>query len=321
MCHCPFRYYQMWTLNNIRIYAVQIVFLLVLSILFTPVGVQAQSSPVSGADPKQAVLLELIATAQNQIYLLQAQLDASQNTEKTIQLADSVSAQTVLDGALVLKRYDLSPGQGIDSVTNLEQRQYLERVYELFPEQYRIKLREFLVFADRSGQYGAFVETIAPAHDFWTFAVSADLIGEQDSDLSTELIVHELAHLISYESVAGVPLPKTASCHEHFRRRGCPKDNSYLAQFVKMFWNDADLDQALQFKKATDSLQEADSYYLTRADDYVSGYAALSPEEDFAESFAQFALAIQSPTGVVANQKIAWFTQFADLQAIKHSLE
>jgi hypothetical protein len=187
----------------------------------------------------------------------------------------------------------------------------------VFPDEYDQKLTEFLIFEDTEGDYGAFVQTIPPDHDQWSFAIGTDLLGRENTESNTILIVHELAHIISYESIVSVPLPSNASCHVYFQTRGCPKKNSYLAIFTETFWSSADLDRALQFTQRSDAMSAADEYFHSTDNQYVSGYAAMNPEEDFAESFAQYALSRGNQTGSLVSEKVWWFEQFAELQNIR----
>jgi|GEM_PF-969731 hypothetical protein len=285
------------------------------SVLCFPVSVQAQS--ISNDKAYQAVLLQLIAALQTQIQLLQAQLvDKKIDTVQT-QSAMVVRPKTVFNGAPVMNRYDIATESDLKKIANFDHRQYLKRVYEIFPDTYDEKLSEFMVFKDKGGDFGAFVETIPPDHTSWSFAVNTDLLGRENTESSTELIVHELAHIISYESIVGVPLPGSASCHSYFKTRGCPKENSYLAVFVDEFWSVSNLERALRLRKNPDAIDIADEYFESNEDEYVSGYAALSPEEDFAESFAQYVVARRSQTNSTASEKVWWFDQFTDLQDIR----
>lgn len=309
----------MYRLNNSKIRYFTIGFLLCIWVLAFPVNAQAFTT--QNDEQYREVLIEIIRVLQVQIEQLQTQLAAQKTVEVAATAIEDNRPKTVLNGATVLKQYDLFNTSAVENILNVKHRLYLERVLEIFPSQYGEKLREFLVFKDTAGEFGAFVKTISPTHTFWTFAVSSDLLGKEKTELSKELIVHELAHIISYESVVGLPLPATASCHTYFKKRGCPKENSYLAIFVKEFWSDSDLDRAEQFKKAKNPLVMADDYFETTAEEYISGYAALSPEEDLAESFAQYVIARESRKNTTVSKKTWWFEQFSDLQDVRDSVK
>ena len=281
----------------------------------TPGFAQAQAPQNDAA--YQAVLRQLITALQTQIQWLQTQLAESKENEVQSTPVAAVRPEMVFNDAPVMNRYDITRESDVKKITNLEHRQYLRRIYEIFPDEYDEKLREFMVFKDKGGDFGAFVETLPPDHTSWSFAINTDLLGRENTESSTELIVHELAHMISYESILGVPLPGSASCHSYFKTRGCPKDNSYLAAFVDDFWGGLDLARALKLRSDSDALDVADTYFELNENQYVSGYAALSPEEDFAESFAQYVMARVPQANTVASEKVWWFDQFTDLQDIR----
>jgi len=52
----------------------------------------------------------------------------------------------------------------------------------------------------------------------------------------------------------------------------------------------------------------------------VSSYAALNPEEDFSESFAQYVVNQKGQNNTISSQKVWWFDQFAELQTIRNDI-
>jgi len=166
----------------------------------------------------------------------------------------------------------------------------------------------------------AFVETIPPQNDKWVFAVSDDIIDDTTSADSTELIVHELGHLVSYESVVGVPAPAISDCDNYFNTHGCPSENSYLKQFTNQFWSSSDIARVEQANKTDDPIKEANKYYKTHKSEFVSDYAASAPEEDFSESFMYYILNNQT-SGNLAQQKVNFFSRFAEIENIQREIE
>jgi len=288
-------------------------------LLLLPVTTQAQSA--STDEQYRTVLFELIKTLQAQIELLQKQLIEQKAFESQVEYVAVERPKTVFNGAPVMKRYAITKESDVKNITDLKHRQYLKRVYEIFPDEFDSKLREFMVFKDKNGEFGAFVETLPPNNEYWSFAINTDLLGKERTDTSTELIVHELAHIISYESIAGRPLPQNATCHAYFKSRGCPKGNSYLTAYTKDFWSVSDLSRALKLRKNPDAVDAADEYFQDNESEYVSGYAALSPEEDFAESYAQYVTNRKIQNSSMASQKLWWFDQFTNLKNIRSTIK
>lgn len=280
-----------------------------------PVPAQAQLSSAS-EDPYRATLLQLIAVLQQQIEALQSEL-AARETASGPSEAIRTESRLLPESARVIAEYSVTPTTGIDGVTDPAHREYVERIYELFPNRYDGQLARFAVFSDSNGMFDAYVETLPPRHETWLFAVNEAAVGEVGTEASDELIFHELAHLISYDTITGVAVPATQDCHEYFARAGCLAEDMYLHAFTDTFWSDADLDRALEFSLDADPVQSAYEYYERNERRYVSDYAALSPEEDFAESFAVYVTDPILLDGTLQSRKVWWFDQFNELVEIQ----
>ncbi|MCB9812462.1 hypothetical protein H6778_02290 [Candidatus Nomurabacteria bacterium] len=204
-------------------------------------------------------------------------------------------------------------------VTNLAHRAYFSRVFTLFPDAYDLQLARLRVFGDDDSPYDAFVETLPPEYESWVYAVHEDVVGWGSTPASDELIVHELGHIISYEEIVGVPKPAEAHCHAYFDRYGCPLENSFLAQFIQAFWSEQALDRAGEYSERPDGTEAAYTFYDAHSDAFVSEYAAIGPEEDFAESFATFVLGERSG-GALAREKVDFFWQYPHLRVVRDEI-
>jgi len=285
-----------------------IALLLVGSFWYVPAQVQAQTLAVEATD--RAVLLEIIERLQQEIRLLQKKLQ--------YQLIWTDSASLVgkphtafEDSHNVLAKYSATNRSDVLEITNRNHRQYFLRVLDVIPVEYEAAIAEFVVFDGDDVMYDAYVETIAPLHETWQYAIHADMLARPNSAANTELIIHELAHIISYEEIIGVPKPATQNCAEYFSTFGCPAENSFLNQFVRSFWSTTDLERAQRFAR-NESLDKVSRYYELNQTQYVTDYAASSPEEDFAESFVYFILGIPV-RGDGAQEKVAFFAQYPGL--------
>jgi hypothetical protein len=138
------------------------------------------------------------------------------------------------------------------------------------------------------------------------------MVSNPNSDENVELMIHELGHLVSYEEIIGVPRPLYTNCSGYFLGRGCPSQNSFLYQFVTRFWSNDDLFRVEEFSQTRNSSSRAYEYYDSHINDFVSDYAAIGPEEDFAESFLFFVLGIES-SGSLAKQKVDFFNSYGEL--------
>lgn len=283
-----------------------------LCVYFVPVYASAQT--VVKDVQYQAALQELIDSLLDQIAVLQAQLDTQTSLE--VDRPGNISENVV-----VLNRYQIRGEKSADSIVNLSHRQYLKRIYDIFPSKYDAKLSQFIVFTNTDNEFDAFVETIPPSNEQWAYAVNKLALLEVNKAYTTELIVHELAHVLSYEEIVGKPLSLVASCRAYFKKNGCPKNNSYIIAFTDAFWTATDLSRVERFSQQVDPVEASYEYYEDTNDQYVSGYAALSPEEDFAESFARYVTDRGLPKSTIASQKIWWFEQFPELVEIRKTID
>ncbi len=291
--------------------------LLLAAVLFTtPAATFAQTSG-SVQEEYRETLLRLIDALQQQIYLLQQQL-STQSEE----LVGRVETNPVGFSELVKEKasYRVYGADDTSKITDLEHRDYLQRIYELFPDKYDDKLRVFEVFTGDETEFDAFVETLPPTHETWMYATHEDLLDKPQSSINTELIVHELAHIVSYEPTGDGPISSFSDCHEYFDLHGCPAKDTFLVAFMTEFWTEVDLDRVEQFVNSGDAFEAAYDYYEDHKRSYVSDYATIGPEEDFAESFMYFILG-RDAFGLEAEDKISFFSDYSEMIDIKEHVQ
>jgi hypothetical protein len=266
----------------------------------------------------RAQLLELIASLQQQIVFLQQQLQARK--ENASQVIAGQSTEGPLSQSVdMIVRYNIDTSGVVSDIANKKHRDYFERVFALYPDQYDGYVSRVAVYDADSSEFDAFVETIPPQHERWLYAVNESMLKDVTSTWNTELIIHELAHIVSYETEGEEPLLAERTCDAYFKRHGCPVVGSYLDSFVEAFWEGDDLDRAEEFAAADDEYESAYAYYEDHETEYVSDYAAVAPEEDFAESFMYFMLE-KKPVGKTAKQKVAFFGTFNDLVEMREEI-
>jgi hypothetical protein len=264
--------------------------------------------PVQAAEPSRAQLLAQITFLQEQIATLQRQLTP-------VEPAPLANHSVFSDELAVHTTYVLPNTNAVYAIENVAERTYFARILQLFPEPYRSRITELTVFAGADAQYDAYVETIPPRHETWRYGVHEEMLQYPYSESNTELIVHELGHVVSYDRMVGVPQPSAASCHKYFDSGGCPARGSYLGEFIRQFWSTADLDRVTE----DDSHNDVARYYRRYQEAFVSEYAAQKPEEDFADSFMFFMLDI-SVSGETAEEKVRFFENDEEMQRIKAEL-
>jgi hypothetical protein len=206
-------------------------------------------------------------------------------------------------------------------------------VTDIIPADQRTLLDQFAVFTDGvSNSLGAVEQTDNP--HYWKLELDI-LDAKNFPDLATTLI-HEFAHLLSLNDSQVVTDRRVfnnpddqaiydeeaAACSTYFLFEGCSKPNSYLNTFFDRFWPDI-YDEWKVINAETDQdviNQKLDSFYQEYADQFVSDYAATSPEEDLAETF-MFFIFNPKPTGTsIADQKVLFFYDYPELVHLRDRL-
>lgn len=298
-------------MNNISLGCVKL--LLFVSLLMPSMSM-AQTVGANEAAYRD-LLLQLIASLQQQIALLEIQI-AKQNA--ALQPAVSETGDSLSEIVKIVAVYPVTKVADTSAVSDLEHRAYFDRVFDLFPAAYDERIGRVVVFSGESSSFDAFVETIPPTHEKWLYAVNEDIVDDPLAKWNTELIVHELAHLVAYDVVPNVA-KEEYTCETYFLRHGCPPDDSYLRLYVSNFWDAADLRRADRFVEAADDHESAYAYYDDHKTDFVSDYAAIGPEEDFAESFMYF-MFNKPVSGRIAREKVAFFGRYKNMITIQNDL-
>ena len=287
-------------------------FVLVFTFLVSPVQTQAQSTPLETV--YRNTLIELIQTLQKQVLRLQAELATKKDVvgEESFGLSGQVQ---------VVATYFVDDESDLSDIKNTPHRDYFKRVYELFPAEYDSKLKKLLVFGGEHDEFDAFVKILPPTHEYWMYAVHQEVAEDYSFTPDTELIIHELAHIISYEEILGVPKSGVASCDSYFANHGCPSESSYLKQFSDAFWSGSDLLRSEQIADSRNPADAAYDYYEQHQDEFVSDYAVLGPEEDFAETFMFYVTGKLPSLGSEARDKINFLNNYSSLRDLKEEVK
>jgi len=265
-----------------------------------PQHVQAQES--RDDERYRAYLLEIIELLQQQII----ELTAAQAVTKQAPVPPFTSF--LLDDEDDVVEWYVQQN-GTFSIMNSTHREFINRFLKLTPDAFDDYVREAVIFDGRH-DFDAFVETVEPYQDdTWRFALHSDMFEYQsDSRSITELLVHEFAHIGSYDSIPGVAEPATRRCHDYYEDTGCPPAASYLNAFTQEFWPTRLLDVL-----ADDETLTSEYTKTSLSESFVSDYAATSPAEDFAESFTEFVLTSEPKGNLVKDNKVRSFYVYPEL--------
>jgi len=135
-------------------------------------------------------------------------------------------------------------------------------------------------------------------------------------------LVHEFGHLLTLNNTQIQPTQKQTQEEDepYLTIEGQALENSYINIFVKKFWaggllNEWDhIQKKYCFIEQKSCLEKLYGLYQENYTDFLTDYAAESPEEDIVESWTAFVLhdRIAEPQ-TVAEQKINFFYQFPEL--------
>jgi hypothetical protein len=218
-----------------------------------------------------------------------------------------------------------------DSATQLDIWKYFTR---LIPPDQRKLLSGFSVFTDGKDNYLAAVNQSDLDPSKWELNVDI-----ADASAKTELtftLIHEFGHLLTLNSdQVNISMPlynnpdnqeiyqrEAAACPQYFTDEGCSKPNSYINQFFERFWTDfyTEWQQIDQIRNENTRQNRLDDFYTTYEDQFVTDYAATSPEEDMAESWAFFILSPKPELTSIANEKILFFYEYPELVQLRSQI-
>ncbi|CAM1370648.1 hypothetical protein [Tenacibaculum xiamenense] len=138
---------------------------------------------------------------------------------------------------------------------------------------------------------------------------------------SVYTLIHEFGHLLTLNSTQIRPTNKVRQeeGEPYLTTEGEAYKNSYLNKFVTLFWKGKLLEKWDVIKERhcfteESCVEKLSRLYLENYSEFVTDYAAESPEEDIVESWAFFVLKkkIKNPK-TIAQKKINFFYQFPEL--------
>lgn len=200
--------------------------------------------------------------------------------------------------------------------------------YNLFPKKITQRyIKRITLFTDGTDEKTGALAALSTKNDQWQLSLDVtDVNFKSDSKervfQSLYTYLHEFGHLLTLNNTQIKPSKKVKQEEDapYLTFEGEAYKNSYMNKFVKRFWSGGLLNEwdVIQRKYCiTEHKQCIDKLYDLYKDnytDFLTDYAAESPEEDIVESWTAFILynKIEDP-GTVAEQKINFFYQFPEL--------
>jgi hypothetical protein len=205
---------------------------------------------------------------------------------------------------------------------------------DIIPQEQRNFLTEFAVTSDG---WGAILASVSPNYDNpaeWTLEV--DTLDSDDNYDLTFTLIHEFGHLLTLNSKQ-VPVNRrvfynkddtdiydqaVAECPQYFTGEGCSNSGSYINEFFNRFWTQFYKEwQEIDLIEDKDVYYEKlDDFYYTYQDQFLTDYAATSPAEDMAESWAFFILSPKPEFNSIADEKILFFYEYPELVQLRATI-
>lgn len=158
---------------------------------------------------------------------------------------------------------------------------------------------------EAAGTTMAFVNVIDDEGTAFQMSVNLDAYDDDPSEAALTM-AHEFSHVFTATASQLDRSPEAADdCTTYFNGDGCYLPDSLMASWIAEFWDPADLAKVDPNK----DVGIDDGADLCAANpSYLGPYAATTPEEDFAESFAAFVYRVKAKTPE-AQAKIDWFAE------------
>ena len=201
----------------------------------------------------------------------------------------------------------------------------LKHFMNMIPASYRTEVTRFKIFDDPKDDWVAFARENDESLTDWTITFNIDGVFNKDGTMYDQerlniSLVHEFAHVLTLNNTQLTPidLKKWApDCWlQLYTGEGCAKENSIIDSFYKKFWEEEDY----EIVGAKENWDE--ELYESKPDSFIRYYAATSPSEDIAESFAYFAVKPKpSNAKLIKNQKILFFYQYPKLVKLRNKIQ
>lgn len=241
-----------------------------------------------------------------------------------------------LNGDRLWARENLIIPSGLDP--QLDSRASHELVWNYFasliPVEERSFVTEFSILSDGSHNI---LGGVSPTYDNpseWTLKV--DIVDASDSYGLTYTLLHEFGHFLTLKPTQVSPDHQVfynpddqaiyersqAACPQYFTGEGCSHSGSYINEFFNRYWTSfyEEWQEVNEYRGEGPYRDMLDDFYNIYQDQFLTDYAATSPEEDIAESWVYFLLTPRPELTSIANEKILFFYGYPELVALREQI-
>ncbi len=204
----------------------------------------------------------------------------------------------------------------------------------MIPADQRRMLAQFQVMTDGPGGVLSAIEQTPGNPTRWI--LESDIADMPDSKNLAFTLLHEFGHLLTLNSSQVPPDLRVfdnpnstsirqraiAACTTYFSGEGCSLPSSYVNEFFQRFWTDI-YDEWSRIDRIDDQDRRdarLHSFYRKYNDRFVDSYAASSPVEDIAETWAYFVLSPRPSGQSISDQKMLFFYSYPGLVALRDQI-
>jgi len=204
----------------------------------------------------------------------------------------------------------------------------------IIPAGQRTSLAYYIVATDGKAGMLASVEQFSGHAGIWALVVDPT-DASKPRDLTFTLL-HEFGHLLSLDSSQVQPdqavlshpddlqvyEKEAASCPQYFASGGCSLPDSYINQFFERFWTKiyGEWSAVNAARQDSNYIALLARFYHRHPSQFITAYAATSPEEDIAETWAYFVLNPKPPDDSIAHKKVLFFYGFPELVSLRNQI-
>ena len=204
----------------------------------------------------------------------------------------------------------------------------------LIPVEERSFVTEFSILSDGSHNILGGVSPTYNDPSEWTLKM--DIVDAGDPYSLSYTLLHEFGHFLTLKSSQVTPDHQVfynpddqaiyeqaqAACPRYFTGEGCSHSGSYINEFFNRFWTSfyEEWREVNEYRGEGPYRDMLDDFYNIYKDQFLTDYAATSPEEDIAESWVYFILSPRPELTSIANEKILFFYEYPELVALREEI-
>ena len=161
----------------------------------------------------------------------------------------------------------------------------------------------------------AYVTTLDVASEFFIIAVDV-VAGSADPEELRLTMLHELSHVFTQRPGEQLVVQaQAAPCDTFFNGIGCFTEDSYMWAWIQEFWP-----PEIRDGLPADGSVSTDDEAFERCDAdarYTGSYAAVHPEEDFAETFSAYVYDVEVDPAL--DPKLAFFDRYPEFVSVREN--